>query len=525
MLFFRERHKSSLQKSWGVDKGGSMATCKSTTVRVLALLGLLTAASQAIPSKSHIVSVRVRTADEVINAVLAATRSGRPTVIRVAPGTYPFAQNFSTPFGDSKLPPISTPIAIVGKDSGTTVFEAASGAGRIVTVTEGGALLMHGLTLRGGFSRCDEDCGENGGGAAANIGGFLMFEDCVLTNNLASQVEGGTALGGAILSVNGDLWLDDTSVVDNRVRGNGAGIAIGGGNATLRRTIVSGNGTTIGAGGAGGTSAGGILIFSGARVAIHSSTISGNAAMLEVEDIDWGGNGGGIYNQDSTVWIRNSAVTENITQFFGAGGGIYTAGTMTIESSTIAGNSSGSIGGGIFNGGTLTLRGVTIARNELSGGFDFGSMPPGCSTEDFELCRPRGGGIWNDPATAGEVRLTRTLLANNAVTDCDGTLISDGYNALGNTERCTLQTSPTSPGRDQVNVDARLGELEDDGEAGHAHVPLLANSPLIDAGGRIGLRCTARDQIGQRRVDGNGDGILRCDIGAIEFQPPSQKKH
>jgi hypothetical protein len=107
-------------------------------------------------------------------------------------------------------------------------------------------------------------------------------------------------------------------------------------------------------------------------------------------------------------------------------------------------------------------------------------------------------------------------------------LITEGHNALSTDALCTLQPSPRLHGGDtydQVNVDPRIGDLQDDGDPGNAHYPLLADSPLIDAGGRIGNDCTPRDQIGQHRVEGDQDhgGGHICDVGAIEFLP--HRKH
>ena len=104
--------------------------------------------------------------------------------------------------------------------------------------------------------------------------------------------------------------------------------------------------------------------------------------------------------------------------------------------------------------------------------------------------------------------------------DCGGTFTSQGHNAVGTGADCTLK--PAVKGTDThdlINVDPRLAALEDNGAAGNAHYPLLADSPLIDAGDKVGLRCTFRDQIGQRRLDGDHDGNVDCDIGAIEFRP------
>jgi len=51
---------------------------------------------------------------------------------------------------------------------------------------------------------------------------------------------------------------------------------------------------------------------------------------------------------------------------------------------------------------------------------------------------------------------------------------------------------------------------------------LLADSPLIDAGGRIGTDYTPRDQTGQHQVEGDQhhDAGRICDVGAIEYLPP-----
>ena len=51
----------------------------------------------------------------------------------------------------------------------------------------------------------------------------------------------------------------------------------------------------------------------------------------------------------------------------GSGGGILNDGMLTLENSTIAGNTAAS-GGGISDEGTLTAVNVTIADNTASGG-------------------------------------------------------------------------------------------------------------------------------------------------------------
>jgi hypothetical protein len=66
--------------------------------------------------------------------------------------------------------------------------------------------------LVGGAEECAAlNCAQLGGGAALNAGGELGFHDCVLSHNVAFNVEGGEiAGGGAILNIAGHFLLDRT---------------------------------------------------------------------------------------------------------------------------------------------------------------------------------------------------------------------------------------------------------------------------------------------------------------------------
>ena len=482
----------------------------SLLIAAAALLGAVSAMAQTA------IQVAASTPQQIIHALSTASSTRVPTVVIVAPGQYAFTEVFDTAFGPSRLPPITTHVWIIGEEPQSTVFEpAASGPvmdARAFTVLKGGRLVVQNLTIRD-FGL---EAGEVfvGGGAAASFGGFLRFDNSRLLGNSTGD-ELAVSRGGAIVSVNGRLHLENTVLMDNDVTGNGGAVAVLGGSGIIRYSTIRGNrAVSSGAGGAGG----GIFV-SNATVTVASSTAAANRAG-DIGGLSFAGAGGGIANE-GTMWITNSAVIENGVEFEGEGGGIRNSGFMRLKNVTVAGNRAGSWGGGIFNRGRLVLRGATIVDNEVS--------------VSIISCDPLpcygGAGLWSD--TRGRVRAARSLFAGNrfrtghvppesAGPDCGGIVSSDGYNAVGDGSDCTLQPFlPTQrPTGDLIGLDPLLGELQDSGDPGNAHVPLLDRSPLIDAGDTISEICTALDQIGNRRVDGDYDGRRECDIGAIEYQPP-----
>jgi hypothetical protein len=339
----------------------------------------------------------------------------------------------------------------------------------------------------------------------------------VISHNSAGLRQG--ALGGGILSI-GHLQIEHTTLENNFAK-IGGGIALFDSTATITRSLIRNNQSgDIGFGGAAG-----ILVGGGSIVTITGSTIARNIA--STGDNNEPSEGGGISN-GGTLKLVNSAVVENATLNLGSGGGIFNAGHMTIYNSTIGGNSAVTSGGGIYNTSEaqLRMRGVTIARNHAAGRADEESgYPRGCHFFPFDIPCTGGGGIFNEPANGRvRVRMTSTVIANNTNggpqqlgPDCAGVIDSRAHSAFGTGVDC-VGFSPN----DQVNVDPRLEALEDNGAPGHAHFELQADSPLIDMGGRVGEHCTPRDQIGRARNDGNNNGTVRCDVGAIEFQSTGQ---
>jgi len=500
--------------------------------RTTALLIASYLALQFGSGDAHAVDYHVLNPTELVLAINAANSSTTPSVIFLFPREYRLPNTFDTAFGPSALPPIRSNITLVGRDAPTTILlpVAPSAHHRIITVVPGGRLTVRKVTLTGGDTDSLVAFPGNGGAAAGNFAGFLRFQDCVITGNDALSEQTGEE-GGGILSFNGRLEVIRTTISDNITSGDGGGIALLGGSGVIRDSIISGNEAE----GLGTTRGGGIIVSG--TLGIYGSTIVGNAGFSDFDDAI--AEGGGIYISAGTVVMADSAVVGNTTSSpeFGAGsgGGIYNAGTLSIKNGTAGGNSAGTSGGGIYNRGVLRLQGVTVVDNEAKGDtlplpFFDNVYPRGCDVDNApELCITGGGGVWNQPSA--RMTIMGTVIANNRIEvlaqmlapDCGGTFTSQGHNAVSTDVDCVLK--PVVKGantHDLIDVDPRLAALADDGTAGNAHYPLRAGSPLIDAGDVVGPRCTFADQLGQRRLDGDHEGNVLCDIGAIEFNPTSQ---
>jgi CSLREA domain-containing protein len=302
--------------------------------------------------------------------------------------------------------------------------------------------------------------------ADAATGNLEIQGDLLLIGDGADRtiIDGGLVDG--IFYVPGGVTVQIQDVTLRNGRSPGAGGAIrNSGDLTLLRSILTGNSSLAGAGGAG---------LGGAIVS----------------------NGGG-----SSLTVRDSTIENNTAQ--SAGGGIAAGGTVNLANVTIALNhSSADFGGGLylFSDARATVNNVTLAFNSAA---------------------LKGGGIFveNSAFIGISPKVTNSILAGNTASsepDCSGA-IDSAYNLIGNGTGCF---GPSAANHDKIGtaaspLDAKLGPpVQNGGPTPTAE--LLAGSPAIDAGnpatpGSGNGACEATDQRGIQRPGG-----ARCDLGAFE---------
>jgi len=325
-------------------------------------------------------------------------------------------------------------------------------------------------------------------------GGTATLSNVTFTHNNASL------LGGGFTNLFATATLTDVTFIGNSAE-LGGGMWNREATATLTDVTFSGNAASTSGGGWGG----GLANDIDAHATLARVTFSGNAASIS---------GGGIYNDGATATLTDVTFTGNSAS---SGGGIYNHGgaIATLTNVTLAANSAAN-GGGIFNNqASATLTNVTLSGNSaLNGGGIENSSGASATLTNVTLsgnsASNGGGAIDTAGATLG---LKNTIVADSpSGANCSGPLTTQGHN-LDSGDTCGFDTEL----KDQINVDPKLKSLAANGGFTQTHA-LGKSSAAIDNGTNSG--CPATDQRGVARpIDGNGDGKVRCDVGAYEHQP------
>ena len=249
---------------------------------------------------------------------------------------------------------------------------------------------------------------------------------------------------------------------------------------------------------------GGILNNQG-TVTVQNSTLSGNSA---------GYFGGGIMNNEGTVTVRNSTLSGNSAgngaSNTGGGGIMNNEGTVTVQNSTFSGNVApvNSRGGGILNNqGTVTVQNSTFSRNSADAGggiHNWGTLVVTNSTFSGNSASLAGAGIAHDYSGGVLMSMSNTIIANSSSGgDCYN------YHSVPLNNRNLIEDGSCGP---TFSGDPLLGSLADNGGPTWTFA-LLPGSPAIDKGSNAA--CLSTDQRSVPRPQG---GV--CDIGAFEVAQP-----
>jgi len=431
-------------------------------------------------------------------AIAAAAADGFDTISFSLPGSPPWQITLSPANGQLL---IADDLFLNGPGA-LSLSVSGNHAMRILTIQGGINAHLFGLTFRDG--RADSDADPHGG-CLQVLGNAIVsqsrFEGCeARTPSDSPGLPGGD--GGAIYVAASGFFTGHTLFF--------VGNSAGGGSFD---------------GGKGGR--GGALANSGTANLLQS-TCFGSSAGTGGLPTGNGGEGGAIASLGGVLTVNDSTLVENHSGdgadpaaqegTDGHGGALWCQAECTLNNVTLSGNTIGSSsffgmaasGGGLAVGlGVTRLRNVTVAGNTANG---------------------TGGGI---ARIGGEIRTQNSVFSDNSgasdqadcTTNAAAGLVSEGWNWIRVNDGCATSFSGTdTEGTSGMPSDPMLGILGPNGGPTDTRA-LLSGSEAIDGGDPNG--CQAWDGFGNvtmtsdqrgfmRPTDGDGDTVLRCDIGAYE---------
>jgi CSLREA domain-containing protein len=364
-----------------------------------------------------------------------------------------------------------------------------------ITLTTGEIAITDAVTIQGLGSALVTVSGNNAG---------RIFNTQPAASGTAINVEGITLTGGQVTGSGGAIIADDE-------------------NLTVRNCALVGNQATV---------HGGAIFGTGSKLVIEDSTFSGNQAGAR------GGAVGVAGISAASTTIRRSTFSSNLAATWG--GAVWAVNAVSVESSTLSGNTAKQNGGAVY----LTPFGlgspstVLVSNSTLSGNSALGVSPEGVggaitlgsfsgtatiqnSTIANNTATNRGGGLSVFNFGSSTVTFSSTILAgNSAATGPDVSFsapsawpVAGNNNLIGvaDPSDMTLTGMGNLTGTAAAPLDAKLGPLAANGGPTQTRA-LLAGSPAIDAGSNPAGLTTDQRGPGFPRVAGKA-----ADIGAFEL--------
>jgi hypothetical protein len=383
-------------------------------------------------------------------------------------------------------------IAIEGINRASTIINGDS-ADRVFE-SHAGTLTLEQLTVTNGSVTGPS---EAGGGIFGLTGTTINLLDVILDSNSSSYY------GGGLAAYTSTVNISFSTIAENNAP-NGGGLYTVGTDLNVDNTLFTGNTATSDAGG-------GLLASSAGMAQINDSIFENNHAIR----------GGAIFNGGGhSMTIQDSIIRGNNAS---ASGGVESYGTFTMERSEVSGNT---MTGGValsFMANDFTLKNVTIANNDSGGGIvlfiDIGvSLVTGTLDHVTITGNNSSGGGATVYLNSGSVHVLNSIIndtnGNDAceISSVDATLTSFDYN-IASDATCNLIL-----GHDHPSTNPNLRPLGNYGGFSFTTPPVYG-SAAID-GANPSFTPGDKDQRGLIRIDGDGNGSVIPDIGAVEYYPP-----
>jgi predicted outer membrane repeat protein len=170
----------------------------------------------------------------------------------------------------------------------------------------------------------------------------------VTLSNITIENGNSSSDGGGVLVVNASLTVDDVTFSNNSASGGGGAIA-NDGTLTVQHSTFSNNSAN-----------GGGAIADGSTLTVEDSTFSRNSSTSQYSG------GGAIYEFGSGTVLRSTLTGNTSPQSDGGGvfvDGIHGAGQLLVAESTFYGNSASGAGGAVANTGWITIESSTLTGN------------------------------------------------------------------------------------------------------------------------------------------------------------------
>jgi uncharacterized delta-60 repeat protein len=392
----------------------------------------------------------------------------------------------------------------------TLRLDLAAGSGYAVDNAVNNATIT--ITQNGFVVTTNADSGEGSlRQAILNANALAGTDTITFAGTMADTTADTIALTSGELGITSNLTLIGTGTNLLTLSGNSASrvFTIFSGTVNIDGVTITGGNSSIGGG-----------IYSNGNLTITNSIFSGNTSSSNLSAID---GGGAIYNSGTLV-VRDSTISNNVANGQDHGGGIFNdiTGNLTIERSTLSGNTTTNSGGGIYNAGTITsLSNSTLSGNLANGdGGGLRSVGGTVTLTNLTITANRadrddngtgdGGGLSQAGST---ITVSNSLIAQNSdsstsgnnYADVSGSFTDGSANLIGNSTGSTSFTTSTLVGTAAAPINPLLSALGNYGGTTPTHA-LLSGSSAINA---AGAGATATDQRGIFAVGTR-------DIGAFE---------